>query len=360
MFERLIKFRRTPLPRGIRSLGDWASAIVRNAPIDQASYGARIAKEKDNFQDCVNVHDLPPIFHYWSNKHLRPRLQDCGVESIEGFFGNRLAQAYDASPNDTRRFISIGAGNCELEVALAKQLIAQGKGSFRLECMELSTQMLQRGAKLAAEAGVANNLVPLEADFNSWRPTVQYDAVVCNQSLHHVLNLEGLFGSIKHCLRQDGPFIVFDIIGRNGHRRWPEALELVREFWSELPRNYRYNRLLSRQEETFLDWDCSIEGFEGIRAQDILPLVVQEFSFEFFFAFANIVDPFIDRSFGHNFDVAAEWDNAFIDRVHARDESEILAGRIKPTHMLAVLSKAPVQATICDRHLTPNFCIRRC
>lgn len=76
--------------------------------------------------------------------------------------------------------------------------------------------------------------------------------------------------------------------------------------------------------------------------------------------FANIIDPFTDRSFGHNFDVMAEWDRAFIDRVHARDESEILTVRIKPTHMLAVLSTAPVQAMICDRHLTPSFCIRIC
>lgn len=360
MFERLINLRRMPRPPVIRELSRWVRAIMPRARIDQAGYSRRIAKEKETFQDCANVHDLPPIFHYWSNKHLRPRLQNCGVESIDGFFSNRLAQAYDASPNDTRRILSIGAGNCELEVALARHLIAQGRGSFRLECMELNARMLERGAKLASDAGVGDKLVPLEADFNSWRPAALYDAVVCNQSLHHVLNLEGLFANIKLCLRQDAPFIVSDIIGRNGHQRWPEALELVREFWSELPRSYRYNRQLRRQEDSFLDWDCSVAGFEGIRAQDILPLLAQEFSFEFFFAFANIIDPFTDRSFGHNFDVAAEWDRAFIDRVHTRDEREMQAGRIKPTHILAVLSTAPVQATICDRHLTPNFCIRRC
>jgi hypothetical protein len=39
--------------------------------------------------------------------------------------------------------------------------------------------------------------------------------------LHHVLNLEGLFGQIKSHLKEHGLFIISDIIGRNGHLRWP-------------------------------------------------------------------------------------------------------------------------------------------
>jgi len=99
----------------------------------------------------------------------------------------------------------------------------------------------------------------------------------------------------------------------------------------------RFNRQLKRQEDAYLDWDCSVSGFEGIRAQDILPLAVQRFGFELFLPFANLIDPFIDRSFGHHFDPQAAWDRDFLDRVHARDEAELTAGRIKPTHMFAVM-----------------------
>ena len=88
-----------------------------------------------------------------------------------------------------------------------------------------------------------------------------------------------------------------------------------------------------------MNWDCSIQGFEGIRSQDILPLLLSQFHFELFVAYGNVIDPFVDRAFGHNFDATAQWDRDFIDRVHQRDEEAILAGWIKPVHMEAVVGK---------------------
>jgi hypothetical protein len=72
-----------------------------------------------------------------------------------------------------------------------------------------------------------------------------------------------------------------------------------------------------------------------------------------------VTDPFIDRSYGPNFDADAEWDRAFIDRVHACDETEIGAGRVKPTHMLAVLSREQTGPLTCLGIRTPEFCVRR-
>jgi hypothetical protein len=157
--------------------------------------------------------------------------------------------------------------------------------------------------------------------------------------------------------------ITSDIIGRNGHLRWPEALQIVQEFWRELPPSYRFNLQLNRDEAEFLDWDCSQESFEGIRAQDILRLLIDRFDFEFFYAFANVIDPFIDRSFGHHFDAESATDRAFIDRVHERDEAEILAGRITPTHMMASLRRRSLfrsqrAGPVIWKHLSPQFCLR--
>jgi hypothetical protein len=149
------------------------------------------------------------------------------------------------------------------------------------------------------------------------------------------------------------------MIGRNGHMQWPEAMRIVHEYWRELPAPYRWNVQLQRHEEMHENWDCSNEGFEGIRAQDILPLLLERFEFELFIGYGNIIDPFIDRSFGPNFDADAEWDRALIDRIHARDEAEMLAGRIKPTHMMATLRKRPYAGE--RRHrpgLSPQYCVR--
>jgi SAM-dependent methyltransferase len=197
--------------------------------------------------------------------------------------------------------------------------------------------MLERGTQLAQTDGLADKVVPLQADFNEWQPVGRYDGIIAHQSLHHVVALEHLFDAVGAALAPHGRFIVSDMIGRNGHQRWPEALAIVREFWRELPSAYRYNRQLKRQEDEFLDWDCSTEGFEGIRAQDILPLLVERFGFDMFLGFANVIDPFIDRGFGPNFSADSQSDREFIDHVHERDQAEIAAGSIKPTHMFAVM-----------------------
>jgi hypothetical protein len=204
---------------------------------------------------------------------------------------------------------------------------------------------------------VSDRIHAVEADFNEWIPLREYDAVMANQSLHHVLRLENLLDQVKSCLKQGGLFIVSDMIGRNGHQRWPRALRLVRQFWRRLPPSYRFNQKLQRYEEMFEDWDCSKEGFEGVRSEEILPLLVERFQFHFFFAFANVIEPFVDRHFGHHFNANAEWDRAFIDEVARCDEEAIRAGRIKPTHMMSVLSNEP-GILIYEPPLTPAYCLQ--
>ncbi|HEX7914303.1 class I SAM-dependent methyltransferase, partial [Rudaea sp.] len=275
-----------------------------------------------------------------------------------------LEQAARETLSRRARFVSIGAGNCDVEVRIAQRLRERGIEDFTIECLELNHLMRERGAALAHEAGLSAHVLPADGDFNRWQPQGQYDAIIANQSLHHVVNLEGLFDAIASAISERGVFATSDIIGRNGHQRWPEALAIVREFWRELPIDYRYNLQLLRREKTFRDWDCSREGFEGIRAQDILPLLIERFDFDFFFAHSNLIDAFIDRSFGPHFDAESERDRVFIDRVQARDEAEILAGNITPTHMLAVLRRKDGcgdsgNAIRTWKHLTPAFCLRK-
>src|SRR5262249_39555904 len=198
----------------------------------------------------------------------------------------------------------------------------------------------------------------VQDDFNQWNPSHEYDGVIANQALHHVLNLEHLFAQIQSCLKPQGSFILSDIIGRNGNRRWPEALEIVHEYWRKLPPSYRFNQQLDRYEELYQNWDCSQETFEGIRSQDILPLLLESFHFRLFIGFANIIDPFVDRAFGHNFDATASWDRAFIDEVHKRDEKEMISGCVKPTHILAVLGNERDRPTLFHEPLSPRFCLR--
>lgn len=325
---------------------------------DSQSYREAVVREKHVFEDCLNVHDLPAIFHYWSSTHIRPKLLPFGFDSPNAMFAKYLAERCRDESNRTKHFVSLGAGNCDLEIELALKLRSWGHENFIIDCVEINQAMLSRALSAADKAGVGRHLKFTESDLNTWSPACDCDAAIANQSLHHVLNLEGLFEQVRRSLKAGGSFIIADMIGRNGHQRWPEALEIVHEFWRRLPPSYRFNPRLNRYEELFEDWDCSVEGFEGIRSQDILPLLLREFHFQLFLPFGNIVDPFVDRNFGPHFDAAAQWDRSFIDEIHRRDEAEISSGALTPTHMLAVVGKDSVVARTFPG-LTPEFCVRR-
>lgn len=350
MLEALLrKFRRAPAPVA-QQPAPAASALADD-------YQDKIQQELNNFAEVTNVHDLPAIYGYWADKHLLPLFRECGFEGVDEFYAKHLVAAAHRVGGHAR-FISIGSGNCDTEVRVAKLIQEMGLTDFTLECLELNPAMLERGRQDAIANGVERNLQFVQADFNSWVPAGQYTGVMANHSLHHVTNLEGLFDGIKSALHPKGYFITSDMIGRNGHMRWPEALAHVERFWEEIPDSCRYNQLLKRHEREFVNWDCSGEGFEGIRAQDILPLLIERFDFPLFLGFAAVVTPFIDRCFGHNFDHTSPEHQALIDRIHKVDEEGFRTGELKPTQMLAVMSPQPSESHIYARGLSPQASVR--
>ena len=337
----------------------WKRELTDTQPSSGGDYSSRLEQELANFADDIDVHALPQIFHYWSNRYVRPWFEEVGTTHPEDLFAHYLIQAAK-SAEDAPRFLSIGSGNCDAEVAVALDLRARGLENFTLECMDINPKMLARGQQLAEQRGVADCMAFQCADFNDWTPPNRYDGIVANQCLHHVTNLEGLFDAIQAALTTRGLFITSDMIGRNGHMRWPEALEIVEKYWSELPERYRYNHQHKRLELEFVNHDCSVGCFEGIRAQDILPLLLPRFKFHVFIAFGNVIDPFIDRGFGHNFDANNPDDLAFVDRLHAEDEAGFASGSLKPTHMIAVMSRPehPPEQPYYARGLGPDQAVR--
>jgi ubiquinone/menaquinone biosynthesis C-methylase UbiE len=324
-------------------------------------YRLKLLIEQANFAAMTVVHDLPPIQAYWSGRYVLPLLESFGFRSLEDFWAMETAAAL-GSPSQAHgaRILSVGSGNCDFEIQLAQRLISMGYTGFRIDCMDINAAMLKRGLNAAQAAGLGDHIGAVRADFNSWPGAPgQYRVVLANQSLHHVVNLEGLFDAVARTIGAEGRFIIHEMIGRNGHMRWPEALQIVEQFWAELPARYRFNRATGTTNEHFENVDCSRAGFEGIRAQDILPLLVQRFAFSLFIPFANVIEVFIDRGIGPNFDPNREWDRAFIDRVHAADVEALREGRIKPTHLLATITADRTVSTRYPDGLSPAACVRK-
>jgi len=116
-----------------RQLSRKAEKLIENDP----EYLARVAAEISTFENDEVVHDLPSIFHYWSNKYLLPTIQTFGFAHPDDFFIKQLVKVIDTDPAERVVFISIGAGNCDTELRVAQGLIALGYDNFSIECLDL-------------------------------------------------------------------------------------------------------------------------------------------------------------------------------------------------------------------------------
>jgi SAM-dependent methyltransferase len=280
------------------------------------------------------------------------------TSSVEPFYVKYILRYAAEHPSEETRIASLGAGNGDLEVRIARQLKESGLDRFRFQCLDINPAMLSRGREAAQKEQIAEYFEFLETDLAEWRAAEPIGVAMAHHSLHHIEALEKVFAAVKSSLSEDGYFLTWDMIGRNGHMRWPEALEVVREIWRSMPDRYKYNHQTRRFEKRYQNWDCSVEGFEGIRAQDILPLLTRLFHFEGFAGFGNIPDVFIDRGFGHNLSPSNVEDVAFVRRLGHLNDKLIDEGSIKPTQMVAVMRARPTEACAHYRHWTPEYCVR--
>lgn len=87
-------------------------------------YARKLESEQRHFRDMEEVHDLPKIFHYWSNRYIRPMVEEFGFTLAEDLYAGSLLETAKRSDNNFPYFVSIGSGNGDLEVRLATMLRA--------------------------------------------------------------------------------------------------------------------------------------------------------------------------------------------------------------------------------------------
>jgi SAM-dependent methyltransferase len=309
-------------------------------PMD--AYTERVAQELARYAEVEEVHDLPPIYHHWSARHCLPLLVELGYASLDQLWDEHVAEVCRRRAPERARLVSLGAGNGETEIGIAQRLADRGTENLELELLELNGQMLERAVAQAAELGLADRVIAVEADLNTWSAQQDADVFFANHSLHHVVELERLFAEVRRHMRPDGVLLVNDMIGRNGHVRWPEARAIVDVIWRALPAKYRWNKYAGRADEIYPDIDCSGEGFEGMRAQDILPLLLESFHPDVFVTFANVIDPFVDRLYGPNFDASDPEDIAIIEALGRLDDAALDLAIVSPTHLIGSFRAQPV------------------
>lgn len=309
------------------------------------------------YNDVASVHELPPAHHHWAEHFVNPLFGELGVLNLDELFDQCVAEQCRRCAPDMARLVSLGAGNGETELPLAGRLADQGLENLELVLLELNEAMLERALATAAELGIADRVRVQATDLNTWLATETADIYLAVQSLHHVVELEHLYDEVARTLDPDGVLLVNDMIGRNGHVRWPEAAAIVRGIWDLMPERYRHNHYSGEIDHEYPDWDCSGEGFEGVRAQDVLPLLLERFHPERYVTFANVMDPFVDRVYGPNFDLSRTDDVRFIDTVARLDDGLLDLGVVTPTHLVASFRSQPVPCRY-PRGRSPELTVR--
>src|SRR5947207_5034587 len=160
------------------------------------AYKEKLHAELSKFQDLERVHALPDVFHYWSGKYLLPKLQALGFDSLPTFFVRYISNSCRRRKADTSRIASLGSGNSDFEVDLARRLRESGTNNFHFVCIEMNGPMLERGKVLEAERGVSEYFYFMEWERNNWKAEHQFDSILAIDSLLHGVALVKLLDEL--------------------------------------------------------------------------------------------------------------------------------------------------------------------
>jgi CDP-glycerol glycerophosphotransferase (TagB/SpsB family)/SAM-dependent methyltransferase len=309
------------------AIGNYSYLLENNLihTLDKANakteYERKIEKEIKIYENQEIVHNLPQNHHIYTSKALSsPLLSFTGFSNYFDWWANELDMLTQKLSRKVYG-LSIGSGNGDSEINILNRV--KNKHLIEFVGVDINPTMIQRANDSARALGL-NSLRFMEGDFNDLKLDRDYDFFIANHSLHHVVELEKLFKVIADHSSRNMIFLINDMIGRNGHVLWDGTKEVVDSIWNLIEPKYRINAYSKQVDDSVLNIDCSTEGFEGIRAEDILPLLISNFDFDIYIPFSSVISRFIDRAYGHNYDINTQKDVEIISAITDLD-LELLA-----------------------------------
>ena len=259
----------------------------------------RLSEESDRFCASGDSHDLPEIANWFSQNILSHELiKHTGSRS----FQELVLQGIKNARKSNREFVlvSLGSGHGQIENELLEMVPSISPGNTHFYAIDLFSP---NDSVETQTNGHTYRLTRISQNLNKPTFPKNADMIIVHHALHHFVALEEIFESIYEILlANSGSLIIADMVGRNGHMRWPESLRAINRIWKALPEDKKFNNQFQKTWSTFENWDCSSEGFEGIRSEDITKILMKHFESDGSFFWGGVLDPFIDRGFGDNFD----------------------------------------------------------
>jgi len=142
---------------------------------------------------------------------------------------------------------------------------------------------VERAKELARAEGldIDYRVVDLEHDE---LPGYGFDAIVANDVLHHITNLESLYARIQASLRRGGHFIFSEYVGPNRFQYSDAQMDVINRYMRVLPDHLRYDPCLKitlrKKERLSIERVLADDPTEAVRSEDVLPLARSMFEVE--------------------------------------------------------------------------------
>jgi SAM-dependent methyltransferase len=162
------------------------------------------------------------------------------------------------------RILSLASGYCGHEIELARKLNCP----YEVTCTDINVGIFEKAKELVKQEGLRITFAPADLNFIDIAPS-SHDLIFAHASLHHVINLERLFEQIRHGLAPGGILCITEVVGKNRTLIWEENERFANALLELLPRNLTQGARLAIEEEP--------DGMEGVRQEDILPLLHANF-----------------------------------------------------------------------------------
>ena len=214
-------------------------------------------------------------------------------------------------PQDVNRLLVLGCGSGWLERALA-----QKAGIGEITACDLARDRVQAAEQTARQEGLGRiryQVCNLEAET---LPEGPFDAIFANDVLHHITDLEGIYGRIHEALTPEGKLLFNEYVGPNRFQYSDARMELINRYFRLIPDHLRFNPYWGglfwsrfRTDPAKLIAD---DPTEAVRSEDVLPLARKFFEVEAEYPYGGgLLNPLLYEIIG-NFDEQNPYDSRLL------------------------------------------------
>lgn len=238
-------------------------------------------------------------------------------------------------PPSVDRLLVIGCGSGWLERALARK-----EGIGAITACDFARDRVQAAEETARQEGLGRIrylVCNLEAEP---LPEGPFDAIFANDVLHHITDLEGLYGRIHAALAPEGKLLFNEYVGPNRFQYDDARMELINRYFRLIPDHLRYNPfwggLFWNRWRTDPDKLAADDPTEAVRSEDVLPLARRHFEVEKEYSYGGgLLNPLLYEIIG-NFDERSPYDNRLLTALCDAEERLTQSGAIEPDFSIFV------------------------